>query len=184
MLDSDHNTGISSAQRASSSSAEREEQPVPSQPQPITANQNGMPSSSDAASRSAARKSQRHATQSEPPKKVAKTGDGTNPQSSDGADGGTVPAVSSQAGVELPQSPMVFPAAAGWFANIKSLKGQALRDTATSLGVDATAQPDDIRASLLQLQGQADLVWHGNETPVEIRNLKPAFQSPAAHGPA
>ena len=78
-----------------------------------------------------------------------------------------------------PQSPMVFPGCE-WFNNITHMKVAALRKTAASLGLPSDGNSDSLRASLLQLQGEAVVKFVSKEDPVEIVSLGTHFTSPAA----
>lgn len=78
------------------------------------------------------------------------------------------------------QVPMVFPASEGWYYNITQLRLPALRKTAEALGIDSDGTVDDIRARLLQLQGEAVVKFVDRDSPIKIVSLGAGFTSPAA----
>ena len=78
------------------------------------------------------------------------------------------------------QVPMVFPFCDGWHKKINEMKVAALRATAQSLGLEPAGVADEIRAQLLQLQGEAVVEYVDKSTPVNILSLGAGFASPAA----
>ena len=107
---------------------------------------------------------------------IVPSGSGDPPLLSPAPGGGAPPPTPSSM---PPQSPMVFPGYE-WFTNITSMKSAALKKTAASLGLPSDGNVDELRASLLQLQGEAVVRFVSREEPVEIVSLGAHFTSPAA----
>ena len=96
---------------------------------------------------------------------IVAIGSGDSPSLlSPASDGGAPPPTPSSM---PPQSPMVFPGCE-WFNNITSMKSAALKKTAASLGLPSDGNVDELRSTLLQLQGEAVVKFVSRDEPVEI----------------